>query len=54
MKDFWKLSHKTPWKSDLYNQYSEDSANIPPPLSDFLLQENGDFLLQEDGGRIKL
>ena len=39
MRDFWKFSHKTPWKADLYNEFSEEGGNIPPPFTDLRITQ---------------
>lgn len=39
---------QSPQQVNLYNPTSEFGEPLPPPTSDFLLQENGDLVLQED------
>lgn len=34
MRDILKFSKKTPFKSDIYNVFSEEGGNIPPPFVD--------------------
>ena len=54
MKDNFKFINKTPWKADLYNQFSEEGGSIPPPGIDFLSKADGGLILQANGDRLIL